>query len=163
MNTVNTILVGVSGSPASRAALRWAADEASSRECRLRILLIWQPEQCASYAQQADRRDRNERRAQARCDLTETVWAVLGPGPWRDTTIEAVEGRIEQVLVAASEDADLLVLGSGHATVIGPAVRTCLTEARCPVVVVSRLARPTRVIPPATAPASPRAAVAALP
>jgi nucleotide-binding universal stress UspA family protein len=163
MNTDSTILVGVSGSPASQAALRWAADEAESRECRLRIVLIWQPEQRASYAQQADRRDTTERRAQARCDLTETVWAVLGSSPWRDTTVEAVEGKIEQVLVAASEEADLLVLGSGHATVIGPVVRTCLTEARCPVVVVSRPVSPTRVIPPSTAPASPRAAVAALP
>ncbi len=144
MNGDTTILVGVSGSAASLAALRWARDEANRRGCRLRIVLIWEREQHASYAQQKDSADGPEPPEQAWCLLTEAVRAVLGSGPWRDTTVEAVEGRAEQWLVAASEDAELLVLGSGPTAVIGPVVRTCLTEARCPVVVVTRGIGPTR-------------------
>lgn len=145
MNTDSTILVGVSGSPASLAALRWARDEAKRRECRLRIVMIWEREQRASYARQKDRDDRTERPDQAWCVLTETVRAELGSFSWCNTTVEAVEGRIEQWLVAASEDADLLVLGSGPAAAIGPVVRTSLAEAHCPVVVVSWKAGPTKV------------------
>jgi nucleotide-binding universal stress UspA family protein len=160
MSADSTILVGVSGSPASLSALRWAADEAERRECRLRIVLVWQHEIGASYAQRADRRDRTKCREHAWSVLAEAVRAELGAGPWRSTTVEAVEGRIEQALVAASEDAELLVLGSGHASLIGPVVRTCVTNAHCPVVVVRRRPRPTRVSPPAAAPGF-RLAVAA--
>jgi nucleotide-binding universal stress UspA family protein len=143
----STILVGVSGSPASLTALRWAAGEAERRECRLRIVTVWQREQRASYAQLADDGATTDKLEQARCVLTATVRAVLGSGPWRNTTLEAIEGKIEQVLVAASEDADLLVLGSGSTAVVGPVVRTCLTDARCPVVAVSRRAKPAMVLP----------------
>ncbi len=139
----DTILVGVNGSPASLAALRWAKDEAERRGCLLKILLVWQREQRASYAP-ADRHDGTERLEDARCVLREAVRAVLGSGPLCTTTVEAIEGRSEQALVAASEDADLLVLGSGSAAVIGPVVRTCLTEARCPVVVVGSVRQSAR-------------------
>jgi nucleotide-binding universal stress UspA family protein len=163
MSADSTILVGVSGSAASLSALRWAADEAERRECRLRVVLVWQRDLGASYAQQADRRDTTRIREQAWSVLTEAVCAELGPGPWRSTTIQAVEGRAEQVLVAASEDAELLVLGSGQAALIGPVVRTCLTNAHCPVLVVSQQVRPTRLrlTPPAAAPVSRRAVAAA--
>jgi nucleotide-binding universal stress UspA family protein len=147
MNMDSAILVGVNGSPASLAALQWAADEAARRECRLRIVTICEPEQHASYAQLAGSDPKTDRLEQAWLVLTETARAVLGSGPWRNTTAEVVEGRIEQVLVSASEDADLLVLGSGPGAVVGPVVRTCLTEARCPVVVVTRRARPARAFP----------------
>jgi nucleotide-binding universal stress UspA family protein len=146
MNANSTILVGVSGSPASLAALQWAADEAERRGCRLRVVLICEREQRASYAQQADLVDGTERKEQARRVLTTTVRAVLGSGPWRNATVEAVEGRVEQALVAASADADLLVLGSGPAAMIGPVTRTCLTDAHCPVVVVNQAARMTSVV-----------------
>ncbi len=139
MNAERTILVGVSGSAASLAALRWAKGEAEERGCVLKIILIWQREQRASYAQPPDQRNPTEECTQAWHILTEAVQTALGSGPWRNTSIEAIEGSIEKALVAASEDAHLLVLGSGRADMIGPVVRTCLTEAHCPVVVVSSL------------------------
>jgi nucleotide-binding universal stress UspA family protein len=160
MKANGTILVGVSGSASSRLALRWAAEEAERRECGLRIILIWHRERRASYAQQ-DLRDSTECREDAWCVLTDSVRTVLGSGPWRNTSVEALEGRIEPALVSASEDADLLVLGSGPAAVVGPVIRTCLAEAHCPVVVVGRRASPTGVNRPAPAPASRRTAVGA--
>ncbi len=143
MTANRTILVGVSGSAASVAALRWARTEAERDRCRLRVVLAWQPEQRASYAQRADRIEGTAGPEEARRVLTRTARAVLGPGPWRNTSVQAVQGRAEQALVAASDDADLLVLGSGPAAVIGPVIRTCLAEAHCPVVVVSSI-RPLR-------------------
>ena len=134
---VPTILVGVSGSPASAAALIWAEDEAARRHGRLRIVRIWHPEQRAFYARQAGRADVAGERDRARRDLAETVRSVLGPGQQADATAEVVEGTAEQALVAESATADLLVLGAGPGISIGPVVRTCLRQAHCPVVVVN--------------------------
>ena len=132
-----TILVGVSGSPASAAALRWAEDEAERRHGELKIVLIWQPERRASYARPPVLADGHAGPEQARRDLADTVQAVLGQSPLHDATTVVVEGRAERELVAESACADLLVLGSGSRLSIGPVVRTCLSHAHCPVVVVS--------------------------
>ena len=132
-----TILVGVSGSAASAAALRWAEDEAERRHGELKIVLTWQPERRAPYARQPTRADGSAGPARARKELADAVRAVLGQNPMHDTTTVVVEGRAERELVAESADADLLVLGSGSGISIGPVVRTCLSHAHCPVVVVS--------------------------
>jgi len=132
-----TILVGVSGSPASAAALRWADVEAQRRHSRLRIVLIWHPEQHAFYARPSTRNEPDGGHEQAERNLAAMLRAVLGPGPQSDATAEVVEGLPERELVAASAAADLLVLGSGTGSSIGPVVRTCLTHAHCPVVVVT--------------------------
>ena len=132
-----TILVGVSGSPASAAALRWAEDEAERRHGELKILLIWQPEPRASYARPPARDDSHAGSERARKEVADTVRAVLGPSPLYHTTTVVVEGRAELELIAESAAADLLVLGSGSGISIGPVVRTCLSHAHCPVVVVS--------------------------
>lgn len=132
-----TILVGVSGSAASAAALRWAEDEAERRHCELKIVRIWQSERRASYARPAVRADIPAGPERARRELADTVRTVLGRGPLHATTTVVVEGQAERELVAESAGADLLVLGSGSRISIGPVVRTCLSHAHCPVVVVS--------------------------
>jgi len=132
-----TILVGVSGSPASEAALRWAENEAEQRHGRLRIVLIWHPELRAFYAGPARSPDGSDGRERARRHLSETIRAVLGPAVQPSTTVEVVEGIAERTLVAESAAADLLVLGSGPGMSIGPVIRACLSLAHCPVVVVS--------------------------
>jgi nucleotide-binding universal stress UspA family protein len=131
------IIVGVSGSPASAAALRWAEDEAQRRHGELKIVRTWQPELRAAYASPPMRPDGRAGQHRAREELTDTVRAVLGPRPGGDTTTVVVEGTAERELVAESASADLLVLGSGSGISIGPVVRTCLSHAHCPVVVVS--------------------------
>lgn len=137
-----TIVVGISGSPASAAALRWAADEAHRRHCQLRIVLAWQPEQRAFYARPTGRPDQQYRQDDAAHLLTTIISAVLGPGPLGSTVTSVVQGTAERALVAESARADLLVLGSGSASTIGPVIRACLTDAHCPVVVVSQRAVP---------------------
>jgi|SRR5215467_6614752 len=131
------ILVGVSGSPASAAALRWAEAEAERRHGELKIVLTWQPERRASYAHLPLRADIPAGQERARAELAAAVRAALGPSSLAGTTTVVVEGQAERELVAESAGADLLVLGSGSRTSIGPVVRTCLSHAHCPVVVVS--------------------------
>lgn len=135
-----TILVGVGGSAASAAALRWAAQEVRARHGRLQILLIWHSELRAYYANWAGHPDPRDQRATSAQALARTVSEVLGSSPRRNITAEVVEGTPERVLVAESLRADLLVLGSEARSTIGPVVRTCLAEAHCPVVVSQKAA-----------------------
>jgi nucleotide-binding universal stress UspA family protein len=136
-----SIVVGVSGSRASAAALRWAADEAVRLRGHLRVVLIWSPEHRAAYAPPLHS-EPQQQMLRARRMLTTTLLAVLGPISRDEVTIEIAEGTPERALVELSAGADLLVLGSASAHTlagasIGPVIRTCLSHAHCPVVIVS--------------------------
>ncbi len=135
-----TIVVGVSGTPASAGALRWAADECERRHGELKAVLIWSTEPHAYYAPPVSGDDLAARHQRAGEELAATVQSVLGQGPHGNLTVEVAEGTAERALVEQSAGADLLVLGSadGHLVgrSIGPVIRTCLSRAHCPVVVV---------------------------
>jgi nucleotide-binding universal stress UspA family protein len=135
-----TIVVGVSGTSASAGALRWAADEAGRLHGQLKVVLIWSTEPRAFYAPQVPEGDLAASQQHASEELSATVQAVLGQGPHGDLTVEVAGGGAERALVEKSEGADLLVLGSasGHLAgrSIGPVIRTCLSRAHCPVVIV---------------------------
>ncbi len=141
-DTEPVIVVGVNGSRASAAALRWAAEEADRRQARLRVVLGWSPRSDAPYAPADGRPTRDQQREAAGERLTALLRRVFRSGvPWR-LTPELAEGTAERILVEESADADLLVLGAAappysSARSVGPVVRACLSRARCPVVVVS--------------------------
>jgi nucleotide-binding universal stress UspA family protein len=134
------VVTGVSGSIASARALRWAADEASRRHGRLKVVLAWQTQPRALYAPVVTAQELASRRQQAVDALAATVRAVLGPELAANVTTEVIEGNPERALVDSSAGADLLVLGAASRRLaegsIGPVVRTCLSRAHCPVVVV---------------------------
>jgi len=137
------IVVGVSGSPASRAALSWAADEARSRRASLRVVRVWDPARhAASYARVGALPTRDEERATACGGLAAAVQAEFGAVAPGNVIVELAEGVPERVLVDRSAGADLLVLGvttpawsSGRSP--GPVVRACLARSRCPVAVIA--------------------------
>ncbi len=135
-----TIVVGVSGTPASAGALRWAADETERRHGQLKVVQIWSAEQHAYYAPPVWPEDLAPSEQRASKELAATLQAVLGDGPHGNLTAKVAEGTAERALVEQSAGADLLVLGSasGHLAgrSIGPVVRTCVSRAHCPVVVV---------------------------
>jgi len=135
-----TIVAGVSGSPASARALRWAADEAKRRHGQLKVVLAWRIPQRASYAPALAPQELAARRQRARDGLAATVRAVLGPDLAAKVSTEVTEGNPERALVDSSTGADLLVLGAASGQLagrsLGPVVRTCLSRAHCPVVVV---------------------------
>ena len=136
------IVIGVSGSLASGAALSWAAEEARLRKAKLHVIRTWDPARhTAPYAAVGETPTGEEEQAAARGDLAAAMRAEFGPVVPDDVTAELAKGVPERVLVNRSADADLLVLGAiapawlaGRSA--GPVVRACLARARCPVVVI---------------------------
>jgi nucleotide-binding universal stress UspA family protein len=137
------IVVGVSRSLASRAALSWAAEEARLRKARLHVVRVWDPvRHAAPYAAVDATLSSEEKQADARDGLVAALRAEFGLAVPDNVTSELAEGVPERVLVDRSDGAHLLVLGvadqawlGGRST--GPVVRACLARARCPVVVIS--------------------------
>jgi nucleotide-binding universal stress UspA family protein len=131
-----TIVVGMSGSPASEAALRWAADEARRRQAVLRVVRSWNPPFRAAYAPHATTLGADP----AGDELAAVLRAAFGPRMPAEVSAELVQGLPERVLVEESAGADLLVIGSAAVSltsgVMGPVIRACLCCASCPVVVV---------------------------
>jgi nucleotide-binding universal stress UspA family protein len=132
------VVVGVSGSRASAAALLWAAAEARQRSARLRVVRSWDLECTAAYAAVAGSLTADQQRGAACEGLAAEVRATFGEMVPDAVAAELKEGIAERTLVDLSADADLLVLGSGSpaAESAGPVIRACLSHAHCPVVVV---------------------------
>jgi nucleotide-binding universal stress UspA family protein len=136
------IVVGVDESPASLAALRWAAREAGLRATRLQVVRAWERARwrLAPYASRVRPGGRDEGRAEAGARLEGAVRTALGPAPAILVTVEVAEGLATQVLLDRAAGAELLVLGGVASTgsdAIGPVARDCLRHPPCPIVVVS--------------------------
>lgn len=104
------IVVGIDGSEGSKHALEWAARQAGYTGATLEVIIAWDypatygwvpvpPEDYAlgEYAEKA---------------LNETIDAVLGTGTSVKIDRRVVQGHPAEVLVSASEGAELLVVGS---------------------------------------------------
>jgi nucleotide-binding universal stress UspA family protein len=135
------IVVGVSGSMASLGALRWAGQEASRLQGQLCVVRAWHPEQLAPYADPSDRLDAVRLRQDAERGLAAALQQAFGPDRPAGLVSEVAEGMAERILVDRSSRADLLVLGSTSVPAvigrsIGPVIRSCLSRAYCPVVVI---------------------------
>ncbi|HXP18425.1 MAG TPA: universal stress protein [Streptosporangiaceae bacterium] len=143
------ILVGVSGSGASLAALHWAAQEARRQGAALRVIEAWQSHPARAHYAAAGNIHVRVSEAMAVAHLAAEVRAVVGEPASVDMTVELAEGTAERILADASADASLLVLGAGSLPSyadhvdslpadrpVGPVIRACLSHARCPVVVI---------------------------
>ena len=111
------VLVGVDGSEGSRRALAWAAAEAREHGAKLRVLAAWNPTPPPvgiGYAGYPTAEVPNLQKTSEQ-SLADTVTDVLGPDHGLDITQEVLEGHPAQLLIDASEDADLVVVGCrGH-------------------------------------------------
>src|SRR5262245_21806557 len=105
------IVVGVDGSPASEAALGWAATEAGRRGCELTVVHVFDWRVIGARAPiggplAEDARSRAEHLVEsAVADAKAMVPGVTVHG-------EAVRGSTGATMVASSASADLVVLGS---------------------------------------------------
>src|ERR1700685_1417846 len=135
------IVVGVDGSSASLAALRWAVREARLRGTTLHVTRAWEDaaKRVAPYASRAYTADRAKDLLDSRQRLEDDVTAAVGRRPPVAVTAEIAEGLAARVLLDHADGAEMLVLGSAGCTPdgIGPVARACLRHAPCPVVVVS--------------------------
>ncbi len=133
------VVVGVDGSPASQDALRWAADYARAAGAPLEVVSTWQwPVSMVVALPVPQDYDPS---AEAQASLQRILDEVLGTDPGLPVTTK-VEGRpAAAVLIEASKNARLLVVGSrGHGAftgmLLGSVSQHCIQHACCPVLVV---------------------------
>jgi len=136
------IVVGVDGSDESKAALRWALEEARLRNATVRAVYAWRdPYVLAPGFGLPEDFEFDALRERA----VETLDAVVAEvaGKTSHVPVEGVvaEGPAGSVLVQAAEGAELLVVGSrGHGgfvgLLLGSVSQQCVTHAPCPVLVV---------------------------
>jgi nucleotide-binding universal stress UspA family protein len=142
---MNTIVVGIDQSEESRAALCWALAEARLRGAELRAITAWEcPSPSAlGWARAATSEAIEAQRRDARARLELALADTADPDAPAAVHPIVVAGRPAEVLIEASRDADLLVLGERRDHRLGRPHRHsityhCLREAVCPVVVVPR-------------------------
>ena len=137
------IIVGVDGSGHSRRALEWAVSEAMARQAPLTVLTVHRT--VAGYlgdpVQYVGDPELTERaRKEAQKETDDVLGEFAGPAK-PPVTVRAVTGLPAEELLAATEDADLLVVGArgagGFKRLLLGSVSTHVTHhAHCPVVVI---------------------------
>lgn len=149
------IVVGMDGTAASVAALRWAAGEAELRHAEIVAVRAWRAsrEWLAPYAVAAARPSPGQDRERARRGLAADVLRALGPAPRVQVHQELVRGEGAQALITRAAGARLLVLGGWRGEAppeaplgLGPVVSACLRHAPCPVVIVPPFSVPERPV-----------------
>jgi nucleotide-binding universal stress UspA family protein len=141
------VVVAVDGSAGSKAALRFALEDAARRgvpvvaviACRLPD---WQGEYVGLGPVEGERFQdalRSQCRDKVRAVVDEVTRELAGALP--DVQVRAALGSPADVLVRESHDADLLVVGSRghggfHTMLLGSTSIQCATHATCPVTVV---------------------------
>ena len=142
-NGQELVVVGVDGSAESLRALSWAARYATATGARVLAVLAWHYPAAAGQAPVGVAPDpiHKEPEAQQLAILDEGIAKAYSgqPGPAAEARLGY--GHPAQVLIEASKDADLLVVGShGHGAFTGMLIGSvsihCVTGAFCPVVVV---------------------------
>jgi nucleotide-binding universal stress UspA family protein len=145
MAGIGSIVVGVDESDSSRAALRWAYEEASHHGASLTVLTAWhRPTLPMSppYGSLGDADYETQPRTNALAVLEGLVAGLEDKDPAVDLRSTIVEGNAGKVLVDRSAECDLLVLGARRREgltggMIGSVVQHVVAHAQCPVVVVT--------------------------
>ena len=153
-----SIVVGVDGSPGSRAALEFAMAEAARRGTALRVIAaVALPEYCATAYGAYIPPPPEEFVADVRAEMQQFVDQVVAARSDLATglliAVEARAGRAGEVLIEAAEGADLLVVGhrgrgSVASRLLGSVGLHCVLHASCPITVVPT---PAQVEPPRAA------------
>jgi nucleotide-binding universal stress UspA family protein len=132
------IVVGVDGSPSSKAALAWAIGQAHLTGAVVEAVTAWDYPTTYGYAAPVIDVDWEGLAAQVLSDAIAEVAPDAGPAA---ITQRVSEGNAASVLLDASVGADLLVVGSrGHGgfveALLGSVSQHMVHHANCPVVVI---------------------------
>ncbi len=148
------IVVGVDGSAASDAAVRWAVREALLRHATVHLVSAYRSDsrQRAQYVPSSWMAPQEEHSAAAEALVAAAMELARRSLPPGRLTAERANELPARALLDRAADAELLVLGTTRPTpqpgqppqAMGPVARACLQLAHCPVVVVSPDDRPVR-------------------
>ncbi len=137
------IVVGVDGSPSSQAALVWAARQAEMTGASIDAVMAWQYPAMINRAARAlvTPQDEAEFEAFFARELDDAIAKAVGQACRAKVRAIVRTGNAAQVLLAAADGADLLVVGSrGHGgfaeSLLGSVSQHCVHYASCPVVVI---------------------------
>src|SRR6202167_5281613 len=144
-NGAPRIVVGVDGSPTSRAALRWAVRQAKFTGGTVDAVLAWEiPMVLQSYGwAPVYVEEQGDFKADARKTLDTVISQEVGAADSQQGRSLVVNGHPAQALIDAADGADLLVVGSrGHGSfaeaLLGSVSQHCVHHAYCPVRVIRR-------------------------
>jgi len=137
------IIVGVDGSGHSKRALEWAMKEAALRHESLTVITVHQAIKGyygTAVVNPEDRTLTERARAAAQAEA-DKVLAELGESRPEAITVKAVNGFPVEELLAAAENADIIVLGSRGAggftrLLLGSVSSQIAQHAPCPVLIV---------------------------
>ena len=140
------IVVGVDGSPSSRAALAWAVRQAELTGASIDAVTVWHyPVMVGGYAwAPVSMVDESADFASiATKELTDAISETVGPDSPVKISASVQEGNAAQVLLESADGADLLVVGSrGHGgftgTLLGSVSQHCAHYAPCPLVIIRK-------------------------
>ncbi|MFG2483151.1 universal stress protein [Streptomyces virginiae] len=132
-----TLVVGVDGSPESRAAADWAAREAVRRDLHVHVVHAWLWQPLALPLVQ----DRDTEARRAEDILREAEGELTHRYPGLAVTAEVLSDAAVPALLHAAKGAELLVLGTrGHSALVGFLLgsygQQVIAAAECPVVSV---------------------------
>jgi nucleotide-binding universal stress UspA family protein len=141
------VVVGIDGSPGSRAALVEAFLAAARRGADLEVVatyaveLYWFGGVPLDVPDVEAVRDDTQRRARAQVEEVQDEVSAVPGIPDVGVELFVAQGPAAPVLVERARDADLLVVGSrgrggGRSVVLGSVALHCATQAACPVLVV---------------------------
>ena len=132
--------MGVDGSEGSRLALRWAVAEAQRSGGAVKAVTAWYWQGLEGDMLAVTNPREQEQHAE-RISVREVEAVVAEFGSETPIAREVVEGVPVRVLIDASRQARMLVLGSHghgrlHHAVLGSVSDECARQARCPVVII---------------------------
>jgi nucleotide-binding universal stress UspA family protein len=133
------IVVGVDGSDNAKEALRWAAKQAGYTGASLDVVAAW--EFPATYGWVPVPQEDYDLSGYARQAISESIADVFGSDVPAFVSSRVIQGHAAEVLVDASEGAELLVVGSrGYGgfkdALLGSVSTYCVHHAHGPVTVV---------------------------
>lgn len=146
-------VVGIDGSAASAAALRWATSRPDVGQ--VRAVYVFHTSNLVPPARAAHLLPALGWQRQAAQDQAESyVQQALSGRTAAPVVVTAVEGEPRHTLIERSRDADVLVLGASHRTafgtrVLGSTSSACAAHAACPVMVVPEAWSPRPLVPAA--------------
>ncbi|MFP5370189.1 MAG: universal stress protein [Actinomycetes bacterium] len=141
------VVVAVDGSAGSKAAVRFALEDAARRHVPVEAVIAYRaPELWSEYSALGSAEEARLRQAllrdaeqKARAVVDEVASGLTDPPP--EVHVHAAQGPAADVLIRESDGADLLVVGSRghggfHSMLLGSTSIQCAMHATCPVTVV---------------------------